>query len=207
MLPDGKPMFIGYAGKTGGTYASLGMGVRDAGLIPKDQPPSLTGIRVAYKKDPAKVQELIWRNENMVFFQVYEGDQWPSGSLGFKVSDRVSLATDKQVYPRGGVLMVDTTIPELSGKKVPFRSFMMDQDTGGAIRAPGRADIYMGVGPIAESLAGDEVADGTMYYLFLKPEFMSQYPMPGKKGGKDAAKAPAPKQQGLKPAGAGDANK
>ena len=207
MLPDGKPMFIGYAGKTGGTYASLGMGVRDAGLIPKDQPPSLRGIRVAYKNDPAKVQELIWRNENMVFFQVYEGDQWPSGSLGFKVSDRVSLATDKQVYPRGGVLMVDTTIPELSGKKVPFRSFMMDQDTGGAIRAPGRADIYMGVGPIAESLAGDEVADGTMYYLFLKPEFMSQYPLPGKKGGKDAAKAPAPKQQGLKPAGAGDANK
>jgi hypothetical protein len=48
-----------------------------------------------------------------------------------------------------------------------------------------------------------------MYYLFLKPEFTSQYPLPAKKGSKEpAAKATAPKQQGLKPtAGANDANK
>ena len=220
LLPDGKPFFVGYAGKTGGKYASLGYGCRDAGLIPKDQSPSLRGIEMAYQKDPAKVQELIWRNENMVFFAAYEGDQWPAGSLGFKVTEKETLATDKQVYPRGGVVMVDTTIPELSGKTVPFRQFMLDQDTGGAIRAPGRADIYMGIGPAAKILAGDEVANGTLYYLFLKPESVSQFPMPAKKGGGDAKAADKPgdkaagtkakgkSQKGLKPpSDPNDANK
>jgi hypothetical protein len=67
----------------------------------------------------------------------------------------------------------------------------------------------MGVGPAAEILAGGQLCEGTMYYLFLKPEFTSQYPLPAKKGSKEpAAKATAPKQQGLKPtAGANDANK
>jgi membrane-bound lytic murein transglycosylase A len=61
---------------------------------------------------------------------------------------------------------------------------MCDQDTGGAIVAPGRADIFMGVGASAEILAGAQYAEGTMYYFFLKPEYASQYPLPpvAKKG-------------------------
>jgi membrane-bound lytic murein transglycosylase A len=47
---------------------------------------------------------------------------------------------------------------------------MLDQDTGGAIQAPGRADIYMGIGPSAEILAGGQYAEGRLYYFFLKPE-------------------------------------
>jgi len=30
--------------------------------------------------------------------------------------------------------------------KAPYTGFVLDQDTGGAIRAPGRCDVYMGVG-------------------------------------------------------------
>jgi membrane-bound lytic murein transglycosylase A len=46
---------------------------------------------------------------------------------------------------------------------------MLDQDTGGAIRAPGRADIYVGVGDAAGRIAGATYAEGRLYYLFLKP--------------------------------------
>jgi membrane-bound lytic murein transglycosylase A len=45
---------------------------------------------------------------------------------------------------------------------------MLDQDTGGAIRTAGRADIYLGVGPNAERLAGSTKVEGQLYYLFLK---------------------------------------
>ena len=45
---------------------------------------------------------------------------------------------------------------------------MVDQDTGGGIRAPGRADIYMGEGDLAETLAGGQYAEGRLYYLFLR---------------------------------------
>ena len=45
---------------------------------------------------------------------------------------------------------------------------MVDQDTGGAIRAAGRSDIFMGMGPKAETLAGRTLAEGRLYYFFLK---------------------------------------
>jgi hypothetical protein len=72
-----------------------------------------------------------------------------------------------------------------------FDRFMMDQDTGGAIRAAGRADIYMGVGAAAEILAGNQFADGTFYYFVLKPEFVSKYPVPGKAAAPAVAAKPA----------------
>jgi membrane-bound lytic murein transglycosylase A len=49
-----------------------------------------------------------------------------------------------------------------------MNQFLFDQDTGGAIRTAGRADLYMGVGPSAEEIAGRIHTPGQMYYLFLK---------------------------------------
>ena len=45
-----------------------------------------------------------------------------------------------------------------------------DQDTGGAIVAPGRCDLFMGIGPQARVLAGGQFSEGTMYYIFRKPD-------------------------------------
>ena len=46
--------------------------------------------------------------------------------------------------------------------------WMLDQDTGGAIRAPGRADLYLGAGNRATALAGEQAEEGRLYYFFLK---------------------------------------
>jgi membrane-bound lytic murein transglycosylase A len=53
--------------------------------------------------------------------------------------------------------------------KAPYTGFALDQDTGGAIRAPGRCDVYMGIGDQAGQMAGQVYEEGTLYYLFLKP--------------------------------------
>ena len=87
---------------------------------------------------------------------------------------------------------------EFGGKKQRFLKFMLDQDTGGAIQAPGRADIYMGMGPAAEILAGGQYAEDTMYYFFLKPDVTSQYPLPASKSGAAPA-TKSSKQAGVKP--------
>ena len=50
----------------------------------------------------------------------------------------------------------------------PYSGFALDQDTGGAIRAPGRCDVYMGIGDMAGKLAGSTYQEGKLYYLFLK---------------------------------------
>jgi len=168
-MTDGTLMFIGYAGKTDRPYTGLGHLIVDAGLLPADQL-SLRAIRRAYDKNPTQITNLINKNESFVFFQEYDGGNWPSGSLGVPVTPERSVATDKNIFPRGGVIFVETTTRSLSGQRKPFTQFMTDQDTGGAIRAPGRTDLYMGVGAIAGIKAGGQYNEGNLYYFFLKPE-------------------------------------
>ena len=82
-----------------------------------------------------------------------------------------SLATDKAIFPRGGLCFVDTPADWAKlTSGVQVRHTMLDQDTGGGIRTAGRADIYLGVGDDAEALAGDTVVEGQLYYLFLREE-------------------------------------
>jgi membrane-bound lytic murein transglycosylase A len=117
----------------------------------------------------------------MVFFTMYDGKNWPKGSIGVPVTDHASVATDKKIFPRGLVMLMDTQVADYAGRMKEFDRFMMDQDTGGAIRAAGRADLYMGVGAAAEILAGNQYADdGTFYYFVLKPEFVAKHPLPAK---------------------------
>jgi membrane-bound lytic murein transglycosylase A len=168
-MDDGELMYIGYAGKTDREYTGLGHSVLDAGLLPPEKL-SLRAIRRLYDKNPETINELIDRNESFVFFREYNGGNWPAGSLGVPVTAERSIATDKKIFPRGGVVLVDTTVRSLTGEKKTFTQFMTDQDTGGAIRAPGRADLFMGVGPTAGIKAGGQYAEGKLYYLFLKPE-------------------------------------
>ena len=193
IMPDNSVMYIGYAGKTDRPYFGLGGALVEAGAIPKNQL-SLSAIRRLYKTQQALVDQLIEKNESYVFFTEYPGDRWPAGSLGTRVNEDATIATDKTIFPRGGLVMVDTRANTFTRGLVEFKNFMFDQDTGGAIRAAGRADLYMGNGAAAELLAGGQVANGKMYYFFLKPEYIAQYPLP------EARKAGKPKTAAAKPA-------
>jgi membrane-bound lytic murein transglycosylase A len=144
----------------------------EAGLLDRGEV-TLSTIRRTYRRHPQRVEELMMRNENYVFFTEYEGGNWPAGSLGVKVTAERSLATDKKIYPRGGIVLVDTEAVTFASGTRRFLRFMLDQDTGGAIQAPGRADIFMGIGPGAEILAGGQYAEGRLYYLFLKPQHLA----------------------------------
>lgn len=171
-MQDGELMFIGYAGKTDQPYTGLGQSVLDAGLLSANKL-SLRSIRRLYEKNPQQITNLINKNKSFIFFKEYDGSKWPSGSLGVPVTQERSIATDKKIFPRGGVVLVDTTIRTLAGERKQFMQFMTDQDTGGAIRAPGRSDLYMGVGAIAGIKAGGQYNEGQLFYFFLKPELVA----------------------------------
>lgn len=174
-MPDNSFMYIGYNGKTDRPYTGLGKMMLDEGVLKPDEL-GLPAIRRKFEQDPAKVTEMMYRNESYVFFTEYPSGKWPSGSLGVRVTEKTSLATDKKIFPRGGVVMVDTQAAvELSQGQKRFQSFMLDQDTGGAIKAPGRADIYLGVGSRAELLAGAQYAEGRLYYFILKPDNVAEF--------------------------------
>jgi len=164
-LESGEMLRLGYHGKNGRDYSSLGRELIEAGEITSDQM-SLAAIRAwASRADPNVVQEHLRRNDSFVFFQPIEGN--PHGSLDEEVEGLRSVATDKTLFPRGALMFLEVDIPLPSGGRRQLEQFAFDQDTGGAIRSAGRADIYFGVGPEAEAVAGGIRSPGQMYYLFL----------------------------------------
>jgi membrane-bound lytic murein transglycosylase A len=164
-LPDGEILRFGYAGKNGREYRSLGKALIEDGVLGEDEV-SLASIRAWARTTPEEeVLEYLHRNRSYVFFTPIEGD--PHGSLDFDVTAERTLATDKRLFPRGAVVFVEAELPGPFGDAQRFERIMLDQDTGGAIRTAGRADIYLGVGHEAEARAGATRSAGQLYYLFL----------------------------------------
>ncbi len=176
LLPDGKTFHVAYAGNNGHDYVSVARELVADGKLREDQL-SLDQIRGYFEANPQDVERYLHRNPRFVFFRESEGSEWPAGSLGVRVTPLRSLAADKALFPPGGVVLVVTQAPAPgdAGVQRRFVQFMLDQDSGGAIRTPGRADIYFGIGPSAEARAGRQYAEGGLYYLFLKPERLAHW--------------------------------
>ncbi|MGH7151115.1 MAG: murein transglycosylase A [Planctomycetota bacterium] len=170
-LPEGGEMKVGYAGKTDRPYASVAEAlIRDGKVSRSDL--SLSAVRAHFRKHPAELERYLPLNASYVFFAEREGG--PFGSIGVPVTAMRTLATDKVVYPRGAVAFAQTLLPRPArGGRIraePWSEFVLDQDTGGAIRSAGRADLFIGTGEAAERQAGHTHAEGRLYYLFLRPE-------------------------------------
>ena len=162
-LPDGTLYRLGYAGKNGREYKSARNALVADGKLAAETA-NLASMREWAAAHPGQIEPYLDRNESYVFFLPIEGN--PRGSLNVEVTPERSLATDKSLFPRGAVTFVETTVGKRGGRH--FRQFLLDQDTGGAIRTAGRADIYLGIGPSAERLAGATEEEGQLYYLFLR---------------------------------------
>ena len=163
-MPDGQLITVGYSATSGHEYDSVAEALIADGKIPSDRM-SLAAMIDYFKSHPDQVDRYTRRNPRFVFFRVGEGT--PHGSLNEPVTPMRTIATDKSIFPRACLAFIVTTLPEIGGT-VSYQGFALDQDTGGAIRAPGRCDVYMGEGDQAGELAGRTYQEGRLYYLFLK---------------------------------------
>ena len=167
-LPDGKVITAGYTAHNGHEYKSISQALVNDGKIPRSQL-SLAAIIEYFKKYPDQVSSYTRLNPRFIFFSKQDGE--PRGSLNEPVTPMRTIATDKSIFPRGCLAFISTTLPKNTAGNVilqPYSGFVLDQDTGGAIRAPGRCDVYMGQGDMAGKLAGQTYQEGKLYYLFLK---------------------------------------
>jgi len=167
-LPDGKLATVGYAANNGHEYKSVAQELVKDGRIPSDQI-SLAAMIDYFKQYKDQVNTYVRRNARFVFFRKEEGQ--PLGCLNEPVTAYRSIATDKSIFPRASLAFITTTLPRPGGGqpvKQLYSGFALDQDAGGAIRAPGRCDVYMGQGDMAGQLAGHTYQEGRLYYLFLK---------------------------------------
>ena len=164
-LPDGQMYEIGYAGNNGHDYTPIGHMLVSDGHIDKHKL-SLATMISHFKNNPDDMDKYLFANKRYIFFQEVGGG--PFGCLGQPVTSEFSIATDKDIFPRGALAFVDTKAPNSEQKHSSFRSFVLDQDRGAAIRAPGRCDIYMGVGDEAGKRAGWTYSEGKLFYLLSK---------------------------------------
>lgn len=169
-MPDGKLMTVGYAGKTNYPYVSVGRELVKDGKLP------LEGLTLPvlidyFRASPAELNQYLPRNQSVVFFKETYGAP-ATGSIGVPVTAERSIATDKSLMPPGALALINAPIPysnpdgQLESRMV--NRYVLDQDTGSAIRGAGRVDIFMGTGPQAGDRAGIISGAGELYYLLLK---------------------------------------
>ena len=169
-LTDGTQMSITYGGSTNYRYTSIGGELVKDGIFPKEEL-TLPRLLTYFESHPQALDEYIPRNNRFIFF--YETDNKPpNGNLSVPVTAERSIATDKSIMPPGALALIQAPIPQVSSKgDLETRSvtrYVLDQDTGSAIKGAGRVDIFLGSGELAGDRAGLLNGPGKLYYLLLK---------------------------------------
>ena len=169
-LPDGTQTTIGYAGNNAYNYKSIGRELVNDGKLP------LEGITMPiilnyFQKHPQELNIYIPRDRSFVFFQENHGEP-AQGSINVPLTAERSIATDKSLMPPGALALIHASIPFVNptGKmeeRIVSR-YVLDQDTGGAIKGAGRVDYFLGTGKLAGDRAGVTVSNGQLFYLLLK---------------------------------------
>jgi len=170
-LPGGETVLVGYDGANGRAYRSLGARMVELGLLAPEEV-SLQTIRAWLIGHADQAADLLDYNQSYVFFRFLK--EGPLGNINVPLTPGRSVALDHLLFPKGALAWLDTRRPRAEGDIVaswePLTRFVFVQDTGGAIRGPGRLDLFFGHGPAAETEAGHMKEPGRLYLLVLKPE-------------------------------------
>ncbi len=164
-LPGGEIIKLGYAGKSGHPYTSIGGVLVTDGVYSKDEM-SLAVLRSYLEAEPARGRKLMQRNQSYVFFKRQPGpiSQGPIGASGAPLTTGRSLAVDTAYHMLGVPIFVVSDDLKHHGE-VGFRRLMIAQDVGSAIKGPVRGDIFWGMGAGAEQIAGETKHAGRFFVL------------------------------------------
>ncbi len=167
-LDNGETMRIGFAGRNGHPYTSVGQRMMERGIEPPEGY-SMDGIRAFFRDRPDLARELMNENRSYIFFREIDGldpELGPIGAQGVPLTDGRSMAVDPDFHRLGMPIFVDAALPTGANRAMePFRRLMIAQDTGAAIKGPARGDLFWGTGREAGSGAGDVKGTGIIYLL------------------------------------------
>jgi membrane-bound lytic murein transglycosylase A len=170
-LEDGSTTRVAYAGKNGQPSHLIGRYLREEKKL-TDAQLSVPGIKQYLKEHPLECRRALASDPSYVFFDPPAGD-FATGCFGTSLTAYRSLATDRRLFPPGVLVYMEAVVPVLDKRLNPvgekkIRTLVFSQDTGGAIRGPGRADWYTGEGPRAEAIAGNTRHEGKLVVLIKK---------------------------------------
>jgi len=172
VLPDGRRKRAVFVATNGLPFRGIATPMRDQGLLPPDGT-SGEAIRSWLAANRGSEADAIMRlNPRYVFFRMEEDDGTePLGAAGFPLTAGRSIAVDPLFHQYGDLYWIDARAPALAGAFPTYSRLVAALDTGGAIRGPVRADLYMGRGDRAGAEAGRVKHQLSMWRLVPAPEF------------------------------------
>ncbi|MEM1272547.1 MAG: murein transglycosylase A [Pseudomonadota bacterium] len=160
-LSDGSVIRVGYGGRNGHEYRSVGQELVRRGVYQPHQV-SAQVIQSWVRRNPEEGTELLRHNPSYVFFrevQIDDPSDGPLGAMNRSITEMRTIAVDPTFTPLGAPVWIE------KGGADPLRRLMIAQDTGSAIQGPQRADVFYGTGDSA-GLAAGQVRDwGRMVVL------------------------------------------
>lgn len=170
-LQDGTELRLNYAASNGHPYRSLGAEMIKRELMTLENV-SMQTIRDYLNANPKAVSPLLSTNPSYTFFRRVE--QGPLGNIEVPLTAGRSLALDHRIFPKGGLAYIETEATLFADRStLPMLRFMLIQDTGGAIRGHGRADVFWGKGIKAEWKAGNMKHGGRLMLLAAKKSYLA----------------------------------
>jgi membrane-bound lytic murein transglycosylase A len=170
-LADGTIRAVSYGGSNGHSYRSLGKRFVDLAIMPKEEV-SIPRIRAYFATHPDKTIPMLHENPRYIFFR-WGDEQGPRGALGTILTAGRSVAIDHSALPTGALGYLVSSKPVLSEDGTidhwrPFGRFVLPQDSGSAIRGPGRVDLFWGNDHYAEIAASHMNEPGELFFLVKK---------------------------------------
>ena len=166
-LPTGEVLTLNFADKNGHPYHPIGKSVAASLGGNTSMPPLEAYLRA---QSPEEQQRIFNANPSYVFFK--ESQRRAVTASGVSATAGRTIATDGDLFPKGTLAVLrfdrpvfddgpDDTAPDIR----TVARFVVDQDTGGAIKGPGRVDLFWGTGDEAKKHAGVVRGWGSLYYL------------------------------------------
>ncbi len=170
-LQDGKDILVHYQAANGRPYRSIGRYMIEKGFLTREEA-SMQGIRKYLTEHPEVLDMVLNFNPSYVFFQ--QEEIGPLGNINVVLTPGRSIALDSRIFPKGALGFISSEKPVVNDQGeiigwTKFSRFVLNQDTGGAIKGAGRVDIFWGNGPYAELAAGNLRHNGELYILIKKP--------------------------------------
>ncbi|MFZ4714665.1 MAG: MltA domain-containing protein [Bacteriovoracaceae bacterium] len=164
---NGETFNLVFDGNNGRPYQSLGKSLAEQGILEKDKV-TLASLETYLRSlTPAELEKTLNLNESYIFFKISEKKSLTT--LGNEANPGRTIATDGALFSKGllGYMEFGKPIFDETGKVefIPTSRFVLDQDTGSAIKGSGRVDLFWGEGEGAKAHAGVVKEKAKLYYL------------------------------------------
>ena len=174
-LPDGRVIKANFAATNSLKFKGWLSALVEAGAMPREGISHEKGKQYLLD-NPDKERAIMTANRRYTFFKLNQDidpETGPDGTYGLPLTGWRSIAMDNNLVPMGAIAFLRVETPDvdqagnLLGRKQDSR-FVFCQDTGGAIKGPGRVDFFAGAGKRARTFAFKLWDAGTLHLLLLK---------------------------------------